>query len=68
MPLAQVQRTKEILEKKGKDIHEVIIIPGAKHGFAIRADPSDEKAVDQGKQAETQAVDWFTKWFEKAPK
>ncbi|KAI9880802.1 MAG: hypothetical protein M1830_000238 [Pleopsidium flavum] len=66
MPLAQVQQAKDILEEKGKDTHEVVIIPGARHGFAIRAHPDDEKAVEQGKQAEEQAVNWFTKWFEKA--
>lgn len=66
LPLADVQKTKAILEEKGKDTHEVVVIPGAKHGFAIRAQPDDEKAVEQGLQAEDQAVNWFTKWFEKA--
>ena len=66
LPLADVQKTKSILEEKGKDMHEVVIIPGAKHGFAVRAHPDDEKAVEQGLQAENQAVNWFTKWFEKA--
>ena len=66
LSLADVQKTKAILEEKGKDIHEVVIIPGAKHGFAIRAFPNDEKAVAQGLQAEEQAVNWFTKCFKKA--
>lgn len=66
LPLAKVQTTKDILEAKGKDKHEVIIIPGAKHGFAIRAPLDDEKAVEQGLQAEEQAVNWFLKWFAKA--
>ena len=66
MPLAQVQQTKAILEEKGKDMHEVVIIPGAKHGFAVRSDPDDKKGVEQGLQAEEQAVQWFTKWFGKA--
>ncbi|KAL9102008.1 MAG: hypothetical protein Q9187_009175 [Circinaria calcarea] len=70
MLLAQVQQTKAILEEKGKDkdMHEVVIIPGAKHGFAVRAHPDDKKGVEQGLQAEEQAVRWFTKWFEKASK
>ena len=68
MPIKQVQQAKEILEKKGTDKHEVVIIPGAEHGFAIRARPEDEKAVQQGKQAEDQAVDWFLKQFEKNSK
>ena len=62
-PIAQVQQAKGILEEKGKDKHQVVIIPGAKHGFAIRAHPDNEKGVEQGKQAEEQAVDWLTKFF-----
>ena len=65
LPLKQLQQTKEILEKKGDDKFEVVIIPGAVHGFAVRAKPDDEKAVSQGKQAEEQAVSWFNKWFGK---
>lgn len=65
MPLAQVETTREILRKKG-DMHEVVVFPGAKHGFAVRGPQDDEKAVEQGKQgkqAEDQAVKWFEKWF-----
>jgi len=62
MPLAQVETTREILRKKG-DMHEVVVIPGAKHGFAVRGAPEDKKAVEQGMQAEDQAVKWFEKWF-----
>lgn len=66
LPLAKVHTIKEILEEKGKDKHEVVIIPGATHGFAIRADPRDEKAVEHGLLAEDQAANWFSKWFAKA--
>lgn len=65
MPLKEVEQVKEILGAKGKGTHEVVILPGAKHGFAVRARPNDEKAVDQGKQATEQAVNWFTNWFSK---
>ena len=58
----------EILKKKGEGVHEVVIIEGAQHGFSIRAAPDDEKAVRQGKQAEDQAVEWFTKWFANSAK
>lgn len=50
-------------ETKPKGQNEVVIYEGAKHGFAVRADPKDEK---QGKSAEAafkQAVSWFTKWM-----
>ncbi|KAI4215303.1 MAG: hypothetical protein LQ351_002202 [Letrouitia transgressa] len=63
MRLPQVQEVKGILEEKGKDKHDVNIIPGAKHGFAVRAPLNDEKAVQQGKEAETQAINWFNKHF-----
>ena len=64
--IADVQQTKDILEEKGKGTHEVVIIPGAKHGFAIRGDPEDEKAAEKEQQAFEQAVSWFSKWFAKA--
>lgn len=63
MPLKQVEQTKKILEEKGKETHEVVVIPGAKHGFAVRAPPDDKSAVEQGVKAEDQAVAWFNRWF-----
>ncbi|MCJ1286538.1 hypothetical protein MMC26_005884 [Xylographa opegraphella] len=68
MPVAQVNQMKEILEKKNADEgakHEVVIIPGATHGFAVRGNPYEEKAIEHGRQAEVQAIDWFNKWFAK---
>lgn len=64
-PLKEAEMVKDILEAKGKDTHGVVTLPGAKHGFAIRARPTDEKAVQQGQQATEQAGGWFTKWFGK---
>lgn len=65
MPLKEAEQVKGILKAKGEDTHEVVILPGAKHGFAVRAPPNDEEAVQQGEQATEQAVSWFTKWFGK---
>lgn len=65
MPIKQVEQTKKILEEKGRERHEVVIIPGAKHGFAVRARPEDKEAVEQGLKAEEQAVGWFNRWFGK---
>jgi dienelactone hydrolase len=53
---------KDILEKKGDD-HECVLLPGAKHGFALRTDPKDEVQMGHAATAEKQAIDWFTKWF-----
>ncbi len=50
---------KEILEKK--DGCEVVLYPGAKHGFAVRG--SDSKQVELGMQAQDQAVSWFRRQF-----
>ena len=63
LALGKVQQTKEILEKKDSSKHEVVIYPGAKHGFAVRSHPDDEKEARQGQQAQDQAVDWFMKWM-----
>ena len=57
-----IQQMKEILEKK-KDDHEVVIMPGAKHGFGVRTDQKDPLQVECADKAEVQAIDWFTRWF-----
>lgn len=57
-----IQQMKEILEKR-KDDHEVVIMPGAKHGFAVRTDPKDPLQMEYADKAELQAIDWFTRWF-----
>jgi dienelactone hydrolase len=58
-------RTMEtILKKKGGD-HEVVILDGAKHGFAVRIDPKDELQNKYADVAEKQAIAWFTKWLAK---
>jgi dienelactone hydrolase len=61
--VAQAQQMKEILSAKNAG-HDVVIIPGAAHGFATRAKPGDEAGTRQGVQAEDQAVNWFNKCFD----
>lgn len=63
MGIEQVKKAKAILEKKMDDDHEVIIIPGAPHGFAVRGDPANDKAAQHAEQAKVQAVEWFKKWL-----
>ena len=41
------------------------VVKGAKHGFSTRFDPQRPEEVEQGKEAENQAVEWFTTWFSK---
>ncbi|PMD21262.1 hypothetical protein NA56DRAFT_671044 [Hyaloscypha hepaticicola] len=50
-------------ETKPKGQNEVVIYQGAKHGFAVRADPKDEGQTKSAEEAMTQAVAWFTKWM-----
>jgi dienelactone hydrolase len=58
-----ILQVKEILEVKKKGDHEVVIMPGAKHGFAIRVDPKDELQLEYAEKAEVQAIEWFSRWF-----
>ena len=50
-----VMRMKTMLESKKDAEHDVQVIPGAKHGFAIRTHPAE--------RAEEQAVSWFSRCF-----
>ena len=58
-----IQQMKEILEVKKRGDHEVNILPGAKHGFAVRTHPDDEHEMECAEKAEVQAIEWFTRWF-----
>ncbi|KAG4430230.1 hypothetical protein IFR05_014286 [Cadophora sp. M221] len=58
-----IRQMKEILEVKKKGDNEVVVMPGAKHGFAVRAVPEDGVQRDWADKAETQAIEWFTKYF-----
>jgi dienelactone hydrolase len=59
-----VKDIKELLEeKKQKGQNEVTIMPGAKHGFAVRANPRDETQVKSARVATTQALSWFARWL-----
>jgi dienelactone hydrolase len=53
---------KEILEVKKKGDHEVNILEGAKHGFGVRT-VDDKFQWECSAKAETQAVEWFKRWF-----
>lgn len=65
MSIEKVNEAKAILEsEKKKDAgHEVYILPGAMHGFAVRANPDDPRQAECCDLAEKQAIDFFTKWL-----
>jgi len=67
----KVAQMKEVLEGKGKKhgevegegINGVIVLEGAKHGFAVRLDPKDDVQNEAAEKAEDLAVQWFRRWF-----
>jgi dienelactone hydrolase len=64
MPLATVEKVREIWGKLESVNTEIQIYPGAGHGFSIRADPLNEKQAEQSVAAEAQAIGWFEKHFD----
>jgi len=58
-----VRDIKGLLEKKEDVPCELTIYCGAKHGFAVRADPKDGGQTKSAGEAEEQALAWFSKWF-----
>ena len=63
MKAPQAQQMKDILEAKNSGDHEVTIVLGAKHGFAVRNHPDDKHEAECAEMAEVQAIEWFTRWF-----
>lgn len=57
-----ILKMKEILEVKKKGDHEVVVLEGAKHGFGVRT-MDDKHQWECAAKAETQAVEWFERWF-----
>jgi len=68
MKIKRVREAKAILESKTDVDSEVIIYPGAKHGFSIRASRArpDSEETKQAENAERQAIAWFQRCFEAA--
>lgn len=58
-----IRKMEEILMGKKGVENEVVIMKGAKHGFAVRQDKGDEYQVECADKAEKQAIEWFWKWF-----
>ena len=63
LSMPKLEEVKRILERKEDVKSEVVLYPGAGHGFGVRADPGNEKAVEHGIQAEDQAIKWFKQQF-----
>ncbi|PQE25993.1 Dienelactone hydrolase protein [Rutstroemia sp. NJR-2017a BBW] len=59
--IEEVKQIKALLEEK--EATELVILEGAKHGFAVRADPADEGQMKSAEIAKKQALAWYSKWF-----
>jgi len=55
------KQMKEILDARNDERYEAKILPGAKHGFAVRSHPEDKHEMAMALLAETQAIEWFNK-------
>lgn len=66
LPIASVEKIKRILEGISDVESEVVVYPGAGHGFSVRADHTENpRALKQAEEAEDQAVTWYKKQFSK---
>lgn len=63
--IAQVRNTFQRLNREVIGMKsEVVVYPGAAHGFSVRIDVENDKQVEQSQEAEKQAVSWFNKTLE----
>lgn len=66
---AGLEKLKTLLDVKSAQKglkQQVVVYPSAKHGFAVRGDPSDETQKRYGMEAEQQAIEWFSRTLVKA--
>ncbi|KAI9843318.1 MAG: hypothetical protein M1838_002689 [Thelocarpon superellum] len=63
MNMKVVDEVQTLLSKKADVPYEVVTYEGAKHGFAARGNPNEEKEAEHAAQAEDQALTWFAKYL-----
>ncbi|KAL5332035.1 hypothetical protein ACEPPN_001578 [Leptodophora sp. 'Broadleaf-Isolate-01'] len=62
--IEHVRQIQGVLEAEGRSAEaEVVVYEGAKHGFAVRADPGDEGQAKSAEGAKEQALRWFGRWL-----
>ncbi|KAH7074020.1 Alpha/Beta hydrolase protein [Paraphoma chrysanthemicola] len=59
MRIEDVKKVTDILSANIALVNEVVVVPGARHGFAVRANPNDPSEKEMADQAEDQLVKWF---------
>ncbi|KAJ6009626.1 hypothetical protein N7499_004977 [Penicillium canescens] len=63
LPVHGIQQAAEILDRKKEVPSEVVVIPNARHGFAVRGNLDNKAEVEMADQAEDQMVSWFAKYL-----
>lgn len=65
MGIGQTQKAKAILAAKQNVDSEIVVYPGAGHGFSVRASKviPDSMETRQAEEAEQQAITWFQRQF-----
>lgn len=64
LSIRRVKQMQQILERKKAEVDsEVVVVPGAAHGFAVRGNPENPREKDQADLAEDQCVRWFAKYL-----
>lgn len=62
--MSQVEITRKAWDAlKGTVETEIVVYPGANHGFTVRVDHFNGKLLEQCQAAEDQAVNWFKRHF-----
>ncbi|OBT69770.1 hypothetical protein VE03_00927 [Pseudogymnoascus sp. 23342-1-I1] len=61
--IADVRKIEELLGAKTDVETELRVYEGAKHGFAIRADPRDEGQTKSAVGSQKQSLEWFGRWL-----
>lgn len=61
-----IRQIEETWAQRPQGRQELVVVPGGKHGFAIRGDQASEEECKQEMIAQDQAVAWFAKWLKKS--
>ncbi|KAH9207844.1 hypothetical protein DL95DRAFT_527681 [Leptodontidium sp. 2 PMI_412] len=61
MKIEQVRDEEKLLAANTEVECEAVVIPGARHGFAVRGSPDDPVEKEMADQAEDQVVRWFAR-------
>jgi len=59
----QIEQTKKLLSENKSVQSEVVVYPGAHHGFSVRGDINNETEKKQKDEVAQQAFNWFNKFL-----